>query len=377
MKKIAFFHPVDDRYGASNILSYILSFVSKDYSCDVYIPKLTGEILSVLKELGVKNVNLHELAYIPLSHRAMFNPFGILKWLFLNVKMIIFLVRNKKEYNLIYINTLSLFSISFLSKLVGIKNIVHCHEYLKGTFYGSIIRLVVYISANAILSVSTHVNSYIFVRGNKYHVVHNGIPDLKDDDVKLVAVDTNRKHMDIAFVARIMPEKGHWFLIDALSLLSPSIRSKIKIHIYGDAPPTRFKLFEEFSELIKEKKFGDTMILHGFDRDAAVKIMAMDICLVPSIMADPFPTTVLEAMRAGKPVISTNHGGAKEVIDDHNNGFLISPNDAESFAKTLQFVVENKDKLTMIGINAKKTFNSKFTMNIFKDNLLNVLKLYV
>lgn len=377
MKRIAFFHPVDDRYGASNILSYILSFVSKGYSCDVYIPQLTGEMLSVLKELGVKDVSFYELAYIPLSHRAMFNPSGLLKWSFMNVKMMFFLIGHRKKYNLIYINTLSLFSISLLSKLVGVKNIVHCHEYLKETVYGSIIRWVVYIGANAVISVSNHVNHYIFVRGSKYFIVHNGIPGLKDSDVKSKTVDTNKSHINMALVGRIMPEKGHWFLIDALSLLSSSIRSEIKIHIYGDAPPTRPKLADEFSGLIKEKGLEDMIILHGFNRNAAVEILTMDICLVPSMMADPFPTTVLEAMRAGKPVISTNHGGAKEVINDHNNGFLISPGDVESFTKILQFVVENRDKLTKIGSNAKTTFDNEFTMDLFKKHLLKVLKQYI
>ena len=47
-------------------------------------------------------------------------------------------------------------------------------------------------------------------------------------------------------------------------------------------------------------------------------------------MKDPFPTTVLEAMSAGKAVIASDTGGAKEAIDDNETGFLITANESET-----------------------------------------------
>ena len=60
----------------------------------------------------------------------------------------------------------------------------------------------------------------------------------------------------------------------------------------------------------------DVIEIKGFTNDISTLISSADICLVPSLMKDPFPTTVLEAMSVGKPVIATVHGGAAEAIND-------------------------------------------------------------
>ena len=45
--------------------------------------------------------------------------------------------------------------------------------------------------------------------------------------------------------------------------------------------------------------------------------------LLPSILPDSFPTVVLEAMATGLPIVATKSGGAEEMIDDGETGFLI------------------------------------------------------
>jgi glycosyltransferase involved in cell wall biosynthesis len=92
------------------------------------------------------------------------------------------------------------------------------------------------------------------------------------------------------------------------------------------------------------------------------------ICLVPSLMRDPFPTTVLEAMSAGKPVIATNHGGAAEVIVDGENGYLIPPNEPDQLAQVLMRAIENPSLIRQMGCAAKSTFDSQFTMEHFAAN---------
>ena len=54
MKRIAIFHPVDDSYGASKILAYVIGFLSEKYICDVYIPKNNNVIAGML--ISYKNI---------------------------------------------------------------------------------------------------------------------------------------------------------------------------------------------------------------------------------------------------------------------------------------------------------------------------------
>jgi len=175
-----------------------------------------------------------------------------------------------------------------------------------------------------------------------------------------------------------MPEKGQWFLLDALNLLEKDITDKIKIHIYGDAPPTRAYLMRDLKEKILDLHLSDLIVLHGFDSDASSKIKDVDCCLIPSLMADPFPTTVLEAMRVGKVIITTSNGGAKEIILDGVNGFIIEPNDLNEFASTLRKVASlSKQQMNLMGEAARGTFLENYTVEKFQLRFNNVIRKYI
>ncbi|SUB70570.1 lipopolysaccharide 1,2-N-acetylglucosaminetransferase [Pluralibacter gergoviae] len=304
----------------------------------------------------------------------MYNLSGLLKWFKYDIQTFFLLRKIKKQYVFIYINTVALFSVSFLCRILNIKNIVHCHEYLKGSIYGKLIRLLVNFSANDVISVSKHVASYI---GKNSLIIHNGIPDIKITENIQPYKGADDK-INFAIVGRVMPEKGQWFLLDALNLLEKDITDKIKIHIYGDAPPTRAYLMRDLKEKILDLHLSDLIVLHGFDSDASSKIKDVDCCLIPSLMADPFPTTVLEAMRVGKVIITTSNGGAKEIILDGVNGFIIEPNDLNEFASTLRKVASlSKQQMNLMGEAARGTFLENYTVEKFQLRFNNVIRKYI
>ena len=372
MKRIAIFHPVDDSYGASKILAYVIGFLSEKYICDVYIPKNNNVIAGML--VSYKNINFYELPSLPVIHRGMYNFKGALKWLMMNIKLFLLMRKTRGKYDLIYINTLALFSIVIIAKSLNIKSLVHCHEYLNGSLYGRLIKRTVQYCATVIVSVSNHVASYISDFKSNSHVIHNGIPDLGLQKIALL----DNGFVNFAMVGRVMPEKGQWFLLEALKAMPKESLAKIKVHVYGDAPPTRKKLMSKFIEDINLARLNDTVIVYGFDPEASEKIQRLDCCLVPSLMPDPFPTTVLEAMRASKIVIATNHGGAKEVIDSGVNGFSINPNDVKQLSSVLSDVAcMTVTERELMGMNARKTYSNEFTLEQFKKRFLTTLSLYL
>lgn len=376
-KTIAFFHPVDDKYGASNILAYIIRILAKDNVCHIYIPLVTGEIENTINLKENKNIKFISMQELPVIHRGMYSIRGVGKWFVSNLNTYKFLGKIKNDYDLIYINTVSLFSIAVLAKLLGKKNITHCHEYLAGSVYGKIIKFFVTKFSDEVISVSEHVNSYISNGDVKCKVVRNGVPDLMcDADNTGLGLDKNYIHFSL--VGRVMPEKGHWFLLNMLKDLPDEILLKLKIHVFGDSPPTRKYLMDEFKQEIIKLGLGKTVISYGFDPEAAIKIANMDVCLIPSIMADPFPTTVLEAIRAGKTVITTNHGGAKEVISHGINGYLIPPGDVEAFRTVVtNIVIQGRDRNKVIGDAARALFTESYTIEKFQERFKSVLEKFL
>lgn len=368
MKRIAIFHPVDDRYGASKILAYVLSFLSKEYKCDVYIPALTHEIEFTLQELidNDANVNFIEFPCAPLVHRKMYSAKGLCGWILQNIRTFRFLMKLRKDYEIVYINTVALFSISLICRMLNIKNMVHCHEYLKGSVYGEVIRRIIRFGADNIVCVSEKVASYIG-DNQKVIVIHNGIPDVTLNMAGSTS-STADDMIQFAMVGRVMPEKGQWFLCEAVKNLPDYLKKKIKIHVYGDAPPTRSHLFQEFKSLISHYQLNSVFIFHGFDPDASKKASQLDVWVIPSIMVDPFPTTVIEGLRAGKIVLTTDNGGASEIINDGVNGYLIKHGDVQYFTNLLSsFLQLSSEKRENIQRQARMTYEQSYGIEKFQD----------
>ena len=168
-----------------------------------------------------------------------------------------------------------------------------------------------------------------------------------------------------------MPEKGQWFTLDAIARLSPNEQKKIRLTLLGSPPPYRYNLKEELLNYIEQLQLLCQVEVHDFVGDPNDFIAISDIGLIPSIMPDPFPTTVLESLMHGKPVIVTNHGGAAEIIQTGINGITIPPNDVTSFTNALRFFIENSADYNVLSQNARKTYEDHLTIEQFRLRFLN------
>ncbi len=61
--------------------------------------------------------------------------------------------------------------------------------------------------------------------------------------------------------------------------------------------------------------------------------------VLPSVWPDPCPTTVLEAMASGRPVITTAIGGMRDMVEDGKSGLLVPPGDPHRLASALSSVL--------------------------------------
>jgi glycosyltransferase involved in cell wall biosynthesis len=79
-----------------------------------------------------------------------------------------------------------------------------------------------------------------------------------------------------------------------------------------------------------------------------------DIGVVPSVGPEPFGIVALEAMACGLPVVGTNVGGLKSIVQDNSTGFLINPNDPEALAQKLTLLLRDKELRHTMGKSARK-----------------------
>ena len=153
-------------------------------------------------------------------------------------------------------------------------------------------------------------------------------------------------------VTRITPEKGIHFLVRAIAALkglSLMTGTDIKLLIVGG--PYFQKDIDYMNELKQEVAdlgVEDSIIFTGFLPDTRIVTSLLDIVLVPSIIPEACPRTIIEAMAVGKPVIATPLGGSKELVTP-DTGILVPPEDASAIADAIAIFTTDRERLRAMG----------------------------
>lgn len=134
--------------------------------------------------------------------------------------------------------------------------------------------------------------------------------------------------------------KGHKYLIEAYKQLKPKYVS-LSLIIIGSGP-------EEKKLKYAAENLSGIYFLGRQNHGKIVEYLkAADIFVLPSIDLpqdrEGMPTSVMEAMAAGLPVVATRVGGVPYLIKDGVNGFLVNPGSAEELTETIVKLIDNPD----------------------------------
>lgn len=169
----------------------------------------------------------------------------------------------------------------------------------------------------------------------------------------------------VGVVTRITPEKGIHILVRAMSELRKSHLEKgvdVKLLIVGGP---YFQKDHEYLESLKQEVTDlgveDSVIFTGFLPDTRVVTTLLDVILVPSIIPEACPRTIIEAMAVGRPVIATPLGGSKELVTPET-GILVPPEDPNAFASAIKTLLKDNDQLTVMGKSARQRAEELFSI---------------
>ena len=160
----------------------------------------------------------------------------------------------------------------------------------------------------------------------------------------------------ILFSGRLAREKGVRVLLDAAAN-TPEIRYVVA----GDGP-----LREDV-----ERSAPDNVHVIGHQGPLQLDQLYADAVasVVPSTWFENAPLTVLEAMRAGRPVVASRLGGHIEMIPP-NAGILVRPGDPHSLADAATFLWRNRSAAAAMGAAARRTFEKRYRLDEHVDRLL-------
>ena len=180
-------------------------------------------------------------------------------------------------------------------------------------------------------------------------------------DTEIFKPSKNRKNskenFEILFAGSLYKLKGVSYLIKSLKQVVHEEKN-VKLRIVGEGPEkNRLKL------LAQSLGLKDHVLFEGFvPHDKIVRYYQnCDIFCFPTL-GEPFGKAVIEAMSCGKPVIASNRGGPKEIVEDGKTGFLVPPGKIESLAEKILKLLRDKKLRRKMGKEARKRVLEKFSL---------------
>jgi len=187
-------------------------------------------------------------------------------------------------------------------------------------------------------------------------------------------IGVNENDFVVIFVGRLIPEKGVKELLNALEY----VKSKnIKMLILGSSKfADKSMTVYERTILKQTQKFADKVVFTGYipNEELYKYYSVANISCVPSIWNEPAGLVVLEAMAAGKPVITTGTGGIKEYIDTETAIFV---NIGEQLSQEIAYAIDdlNNDYKKRIKMSIKaKSMAESYSIEVYLTEFEKIIK---
>ena len=306
-----------------------------------------------------------EVSVVPLSLPAAHNKTDKAKRFtlrdlledFRQLQVILQLHRIVKQHaiDLIHANSLS---VALLGGIVARINRIPILMHKRyATSYGILDRLCERLLHRVILV--SEATRWDFAPAAKQTLIYNGV-DLDAFQASTKEVETFRTKLfhdasDASILAgvvtRITPEKGIHFLVRAMAELKGKISIKLLI-VGGPYFQKDVDYMDELKQEVTDFGVEDSVIFTGFLSDTRIVTSLLDIVLVPSIIPEACPRSIIEAMAVGKPVIATPLGGSKELVTPET-GILVPPEDASAIADAIAALATDRKRLMAMGRAAR------------------------
>ena len=183
---------------------------------------------------------------------------------------------------------------------------------------------------------------------NKLVTIHNGIADIEDEYKKKVF---SRDKLKIVMISRFCPQKDPYTLINTVNELNKEgLNIKLDLYGYGQELQQVLDLINNCncSNIQYKGEISDvTPILKDYD--------------VYSLITnwEGLPIGIIEAMRAGLPILVSNVGGCSELVQ--NNGYLVERGNIEDLKSKLKSIHENIGLLSQLGQKSRTLYEQEFT----------------
>lgn len=204
-------------------------------------------------------------------------------------------------------------------------------------------------------------------------VVYNGLPDKFEADADRFRTEFGfpSHSLLIGCVTRMDFAKGPIYLVEAFRKLCTE-QQNVHLVLVGQGNAS-----EPVADLIDAHGLLDKVTMTGqYTGNVFDVLKSLDFFVFPSL-SEGLPYSILEAMKAGCPIISTNVGGIGEAIRDGIEGLLVPPADVTALYEKMAYLARCPSEREKLGRNARQRFEACFEMSAMQARVQMIYDKYV
>jgi len=355
--KILCVHQGAELYGSDRSFALSIKTLRDKYPAaeiTVVLP-CTGDLVPLLEPY----IDHLQIADVGTMQRSDFrNPLSIAKKIFSSAYKA---WKNIRKYDVVYMNTIVVFSYMIASVFTNKLTINHVRE-IPGKKEGLIFSLLFRLNRSHLIFNSKYTqDSFSFLSKERSYVVLNGV--LGPTEIPIQASEST---FNILLIGRINAWKGQILALEAIKSLAKKY-PVIRLRIVGGTAERQEFYITDLIDSIKEHNLESIVKHYPFQSDPTEHFRWSNISLVPSTKPEPFGRVAIESLAFGRPVIASNHGGLIEIIDGDVGGYLFKNNDAIDLALKISALIDDKNLMSEKSKEASKCFNSRFSEDVYVE----------
>lgn len=178
-------------------------------------------------------------------------------------------------------------------------------------------------------------------------------------------------------VGRLVDWKGPDYFLRAAALVAEDLE-EARFMLVGDALFGERAYVEELKALVRELGIEERVVFTGFREDVEDVMGCLDLVVHASVLPDPLPTVLIEALGMGLPVVATEGGGVREIVENGECGLVVPPRDARAMAEAMKTLLRDGELAARMGEEGRRkvqaTFDPEVTSRELQEELLRLLE---
>ncbi|QKS72607.1 glycosyltransferase family 4 protein [Paenalkalicoccus suaedae] len=176
------------------------------------------------------------------------------------------------------------------------------------------------------------------------------------------------EEINFVFISRIMKEKGIDYYLNAAKAIK-SKYPKTSFHVCGFCE-------EDYSDILKDYEDRGIIKYHGMVTDIQSLLRKMHCTVHPTYYPEGMSNVLLESASSGRPIITTNRSGCREIVDDGVNGYLVMQrNTKDLIDKIEKFLNKSKEEKQQFGLEGRRKVEKEFDREIVINAYISEIEL--